>query len=444
MIERPSLGLAAIFGLALSIRLFALFATEPTLPAGDEWDYFRRAVNLAQGNPAADPSGRAPALIALYAAVFELFHPWALLARGVNTLLGSALVLPVYVLGRALGRERVGLLAALIVALYPTFIAFSHFLWAEPLYMLLVTSGTALLLLDLEQRAYWKLALAGFAFGLSALSKESGVLFPVVAVGWLWVREWREGRSAALRAGVIALVFCLTIAPRVIQINEPGAPFALITRTTAMNLYVGNNPFGAGTAMEHYSTLSPDRLEAEAKARELALQYIERRMPWWPFEKVAKQLPNFFTPNSFAIRRLLMPAGDPGNWGYRFRWDPGQRMEVRVALVAVCLLAYVTVTLSGVAGLILSRRQAAASLFSLFIASQIAPSIVTFAMSRFRLPSMAFLAVGAASLWLLGRGAEGDWAAASARRRVLAVGVCALVGVLIAVGYESVLRSTGR
>jgi hypothetical protein len=185
-------------------------------------------------------------------------------------------------------------------------------------------------------------------------------------------------------------------------------------------------------------------VEAEAQARALALQYIRNRMPWWPMEKVAKQVPNFFTPNNFAIRRLLMPAGDPGNWGYRFRWEIGQRRGLRIAAVVVGLVAYVGMTLAGVAGLILSRRRAVSSLFLLFIASQIAPSIVTFAMSRFRLPSMLFFAIGAAGALLLAPGPEGDWAAASPRRRALAVGFCVLVGILIAMGYESVLRSTGR
>jgi 4-amino-4-deoxy-L-arabinose transferase-like glycosyltransferase len=444
LVARPALGLAAILGLALAIRLLALFASEPTLPAGDEWDYFRRAVNLARGKVSGDPTGRAPGVILLYAGLFELFHPWAFLAKAMNTLLGSLLVLPVYVLGRSFGGERVGLLAALLVAVYPPFVAFSHFLWAEPLYMLLLVSAMSLLVWDLERPALWKLGAAGVVFGLSALCKESGALFPLVAAGWLLARERADGWGAALRAGAVVAAFALTLLPRVIQINEPGAPLALITRTTSMNLYVGNNPFGAGTAMEHYAELSPNRVEAEAQARALALQYIHNRMPWWPFEKIAKQVPNFFTPNNFAIRRLLMPAGDPGNWGYRFRWEIGQRRELRVAAVVACVIAYLTVTLTGVAGLILSRRRAVSALFMLFIASQIVPSIITFSMSRFRLPSMLFFAIGSAGIMLLGPGPGGDWAAASPRRRMLAAGSCALVGILIAMGYESVLRSTGR
>jgi 4-amino-4-deoxy-L-arabinose transferase-like glycosyltransferase len=436
--------MAVVFGLALSIRVIALHAAEPTLPAGDEWDYFRRAVRFARGQPSADPAGRAPGVIVLYGSVFRVFHPWVYLAKATNVVLSSLLVLPVYALGRSLGDRRVGLLAALLVALYPTFIAFSHFLWAEPLYMLLAASGTALIAWDLEHPSLWKLGAAGVLLGASALCKESGLLFPLAAAAWLLVRERSDWPRAALRAGVLVGLFGLTLLPRVVQINEPGQPLALITRTTSMNLYVGNSPHGAGAAMERYGELGPTRIEAEAAARAMAVRDIRSRLPGWPLEKVAKQLPGFFTPNNFAIRRLLMPAGDPGNWGYRFRWEIGQRMPLRVAGVVVCLLAYCAITLAGVPGLILARRRAQATLFMLFIASQLVPSIITFSMSRFRLPSMLFLAVGAAGLLVLGRGDDGDIATASRRRRAVAAGSCLLVGVLISLGYESVLQSTGR
>lgn len=345
------------------IRLLALYASQPTLPAGDEWDYVRRAVWLANGRSLVDDAARAPGPIYLYAAVFRLFQPWLLLAKGANVLLGSAVVLPIFYLGRSLGGVRVGLVAAALAAGYPTFIAFSHFLWSEPLYVFLLVSGVALLAWDLERPAVWKLAAAGFVLGLSALSKESGLLFPLLAVLYLAWQDRRQIGRAAVRSACLVGVFALTLLPWALEINRPGLPFALVTRTSYMNLYIGNHAVSTGHGMQQYPTLAPTRLEAEAVAREIALANIARRMPWWPLEKIRSEVPRFFTPTSFAVRRLLMPPGDEGNWGYRFRWSIGNRRGPRVAASAVVVASYVTVTLAGVVGLVLSRRRRLVGLF---------------------------------------------------------------------------------
>ena len=42
-------------------------------------------------------------------------------------------------------------------------------------------------------------------------------------------------------------------------------------------------------------------------------------------------------------------------------------------------------------------------LFGLFIASQLAPAVITFSMTRFRLPAMLAFATGAAALMITGR-----------------------------------------
>ena len=61
-------------------------------------------------------------------------------------------------------------------------------------------------------------------------------------------------------------------------------------------------------------------------------------------------------------------------------------------------------------------------------------------MSRFRVPAMLFLLLGAASLCVWGRR---DWRAASGRRRAAALVCVTVMAGLVAMGYESVLRSTG-
>ncbi len=445
--QRPNATLLLICAGALALRLFALWLAEPTSLAGDEFDYFKRAVAFARGEPHPDPAGRAPLAIAVYGTVFKLFHPWGQLAKATNAVFGALLVLPVHGLARAYAGDRAGWLAASMVALYPGFIAFSIALWSEPVFMLLVTTAMLALVQALAAASAghagaW-LAFAGALFGLGALAKESALLLPFAMAVYYALRCRRQqvgrARSPMLGAALLLCAFGLVIAPRVIAINERGAPLALITRTSYMNLYVGNSPHGEGLAMRHYTQLGDDRVAAERRAREIAVRDISARMPAWPFEKAARQLPRFFKPGSFAVRRLHTPHGDPGRWGYGFRWSWLERPAVRIGLVVVVVLAYLAVLLPGAAGLVLSRKTELSGLFALFIVIQILPSILPFSMCRFRLPSMVFFIVGAASLVSMGRS---DWRVASPQRRGFALGTVATLLLLVSMGYESALVAT--
>jgi len=439
--RQPVRWLGGIFAAALLLRGLALWLTLDTPAAGDEPELYMRSVRLAWGGGFADDAGRAPGLLVFYAAAFHLLETAPFAAKLANGLVSSLTVLPIYAIGRRFGGSQVGLLAAAGVAFYPTFVAFSHFLWSAPLYMLLVAWGVAILLRAVDEpRPIW-LAAAGVVLGASALVKEAGLLFPLAAVAWVVWRERDDVARAALRTGVLTSAIVLTLAPWVIHVNEPGQPFVLVTRTGSMNLFIGNHPLSHGHGMREYPNLGATRLDVERVARERAWAEIRERMPGWPLEKLATEVPRFFTPTSFAVRRLLAAPDDPGGWGYRFRFAWGDRRDARVAAVVPVVASYGVVALAGVAGLVLAQRRDLATLFGLFIASQIAPSVVTFAMSRFRLASMLFLILGAAAFAASGRRDIGE---ASLARRATAVGTVLLVLLFICMDYRAVLESTGR
>lgn len=440
----PRAAIASVFAAALLIRLVAFALTHRTLPAGDEVELFVRAARGVLGPPIEDDAARAPGLLVFYEAVFRMFGVQVAVAKLANCVVSALTVLPIAVIGRRFGGDRVALASAIAVAVFPDYIAFSHFLWPAPLYILLVTTAVALLVAFADRRdrlAPIAFAGAGALLAASALVKESGLLFPPVAALWLAWRH-REDRGQALRSGgLVAATAALVLLPWVIGLQRPDQPFALVTRTGYMNLFVGNHPRGHGVAMLEYPELAPTRLEAEQIAKQRAFAEIRRRMPLWPLEKIASEVPRFFTPTSFAVRRLWLPPDAPGGWGYRMSFPWLDRPVARAVAVAVVVLAYLITIGFGAAGLVLARRRDLSALFALFIASQIAPSIPTFAMSRFRLASMAFLLLGAASLCVNGRV---DWRAASPRRRIAAGASAALLLGLAALDYGSVLESTGR
>jgi 4-amino-4-deoxy-L-arabinose transferase-like glycosyltransferase len=446
-LELPWLGLILLSALAL--RISVLMAIEPTPLAGDETDYYRRAVHLVSDGRMESLGGRAPGNEFFFAALFRLFGISTLVARFGNVVLSAASVVPIYALGRQLGGGRTGLVAAALTALYPNFIAYSHYLWAEPLYILLVTSGLALLGSQRGRPALWRSAVAGLLFGVAALAREVGVVFPLFGAAWLYFVSRAEPGKAAARSGLLLAAFALVLVPWTLHLNAGREDFALVTRTFYMNLYKGNvepqrvdgeeRPVGL---RKSYWSLGRGRIEAERGARVLAFDAIEQRMPWWPAEKLIEQLPRFFTPTSFAVRRLLMAQDELeplGSWRYRFRWARIDTPVLRWFLVGVAVTGYVAMAVAGVGGLILARCGTAAGLLALFAMAQIGPTLVTFALSRFRLATMAVLIVGAATLV---RRDGNPWTAATPGRRRAAVAGMAILMAVILCRYQDALRST--
>jgi 4-amino-4-deoxy-L-arabinose transferase-like glycosyltransferase len=446
-LELPWLGLILLS--ALTLRISVLIAIEPTPLAGDEADYYRRAVHLVSDGRMESLGGRAPGNEFFFAALFRLFGISTLVARVGNVALSAATVVPIYVLGRQLGGGRTGLVAAALAALYPNFIAYSHYLWAEPLYILLATSGLALLGSQQGRPALWRSALAGLLFGVAALTREVGVVFPLLGAAWLYFVSRAEPAKAAARSGLLVAVFALVLVPWTLHLNAGREDFALVTRTFYMNLFKGNvepqrvdGEERPGGLRKQYWSLGRSRIEAERGARAVAFDAIERRMPWWPVEKLIEQLPRFFTPTSFAVQRLLVEQDAPeprGSWRYRFRWARVDTPVLRWLLVGIAIAGYIAMAVAGVGGLILARNSAAAGLLALFAMAQIAPTLVTFALSRFRLATMAVLIIGAA---VLARRDGSPWTAASPGRRRAAVAGMAILMAAILCRYQDALRST--
>lgn len=426
---------------ALALRLLALAAVWPTPLAGDELDYFWRAAERLQGVEPQDLGLRPPAMEFFYAPLMQVFGVSPAAPRLANVVLSVATLFPLHALGRALGGDRTGLAAAAIAAVYPNFVAFSHYLWSETLYVFLTITALALVARAVERRSPARLATAGLLFGLSALTRVVGLgLAPLVAA-WLLSRERglllrgtaAERARTLVGPGLLLVAVAAAILPWTFELNRNGEPFALISRTTWLNMFIGNGePVRGIPPVNYYETLGETRAEKEAAAREIVLPVIAARMPWWPFEKLATELPNFFTPTSFAVRRLLMPEDHSFRlnrpWSYQLAFETDYEDTLRRAAAAAIVAAYAALALAGAAGLVLAPGSPLRQLLLVFLLSQVAPPLLTFAVSRFRLASMMVLALFAAWLFTHGRDA---WREASSVRRWTTVAACALMAGMI-------------
>ena len=396
----------AIVALAFAIRAFALWLIADIPTVNDENLHLMAALKAAHGQALGDAAGKAPGATLFYALIAWSLEGSLQAMRIANVVVSSLTAGGLYAVGHLVAGRRAGVAAGVGAAFYPTFVGFSHYLWAETLYVFFVVLALWALL-DFRRSVRWsRLVIAGVALGSAALTREVGLGLTGLLAAFVW---WEGGlRRGAARAAVLLALAGAVIAPWSWYLHGVTGDFALVTRTTWLNLYVGNeDPKVQGLVvrplMHQYYELGETRSEREAEARRRTLQAIWGRMPWWPFEKLV-ELRDLFAPTSIPVRRLLAPENprgpqlDFGRWRYDFEFDALNSQPARVAAAALVSGVYVAVAVLGVVGLILLRDRTAARLMATVVLAHVAPVLLAFGSTRFRVPVEPILLLGTACL----------------------------------------------
>ena len=202
-VRTPLLFLAAIFGIAATLRLVGI---EYGLPFGgllnpDEQNIVPRAWKMVHGGGPDPHWFDYPSLVLYVLAPFQAWQdqPSYLTARLVIAAFGVGGVAAAWWLGRAAYGRTAGLVAAAVVAVETIGVAYSHMAVTDMPMTALITVSLALLVTG---RLEW----AGVAAGLAASAKYPAVflLVPLVVAGW---RHWRR---LAVAVGLAVLAFFAT------------------------------------------------------------------------------------------------------------------------------------------------------------------------------------------------------------------------------------------
>jgi dolichyl-phosphate-mannose-protein mannosyltransferase len=218
---RPRFGtaLVAIAALGLAARLlYALVVMHDVPVGGDGLEFHILANQLGAGDgyiqplivsPSHVPTADKPPLYPLLLAVPSLLGWKTLVAhRVVSCLMGAALVVAVGLLGRRVGGERVGLLAAAIAALYPLLVVLDGSVRSESLYAPLV-AGLLLGVYRLTDRpSVWRAVAVGAVLGLAVLVRSEAVLLGVLLLA---AAAARLPSGQRLRPIVVAAVVALLV-----------------------------------------------------------------------------------------------------------------------------------------------------------------------------------------------------------------------------------------
>ena len=193
-----------------------------------------------QGNPTAHwPPGYPMTLAPLY----YLFDNNTLSAPMLNVALGGATVVLVYLLGSRLFNRRVGLTAALLLALFPNQVFFSSLTLTETLFTtILVLILVLVVYLMLGQRAprLWQVGLIGALIGYAALVRGESLLLIAFIVPALLLR-WRSWRRVLTYAAVLLVGMAVIIAPWTVRNVVRMKSFILISTSGAEAFWVGHH-----------------------------------------------------------------------------------------------------------------------------------------------------------------------------------------------------------
>lgn len=420
--------LLILIAAAFLVRLVALIAAWDINCSNDECHYLFLSSRLADGQGFQSHAGHywPPGYITFLAAHFKLGMGIEG-ARITQVFLSTLLVPLAFIMGREAAREagitngeRVGLLAGAFIAFHPTLIAYSHYLWSETLFLPLFTGGLILVHRCIRRQSAAVALTAGLVLGAATLVKALPLyLVPVLAL-WLFVSLPAGRRLAPAVALVLGLV--LVVGPWAARNFVVLDRMVLLETTSGKNLVRGNNNINPanwdwGTSRSTHGVVirsgcgkEENLVDLDACLMEYGLQGISRN-PGRFIRDAGTKLADLANPTSFLVRHIR--SGTYGEW------------PVPLAHAAVTLIALFHMSLMGLAIIGWTRHSGHwRQIVVLLVLYVVAIHLVMFAMSRFRLPLVVPLAVGAAL-------ALAPAVTANAGRRLNHILAAALLGILL-------------
>jgi 4-amino-4-deoxy-L-arabinose transferase-like glycosyltransferase len=396
--------LAAIFVVALVVRLGFLLAygiDAPMADWGDDTHYDQIARSLVFDGIYQD-LWFPPGYSLLLSAIYFFFGPSLIAVRIVQAVLGATTCCVTYLLGRRLFDDRVGWVAAVLLAGYPSHIYMSWRIMAETLFILLVLLGVYVAS-NLPDRPRRRDAVRlGLALGFMTIVKSNLVVFPPALLAWLAFRSRTNARAFRRILLAAAVFLALSSATLVSNLIASSGEIGVLAANAGHTLWWSNNPYSDGyfyapeeqeeaPIIEHFGMTDAfseaGRLERDRLYRTLAIRWALEN-PITIVKLAARKLANAFGP--FPHAAVL--SGNPlASWTYALTWLlmlPFALMGLRASLkqCARCRPAH------------------------LLIASYVAMVLIYYGTPRFT------VTISPVILVLVARGAVGAWEAMTRTR----------------------------
>jgi 4-amino-4-deoxy-L-arabinose transferase-like glycosyltransferase len=430
--------LLLILGLAFVVRLTALGPVHAGGYTSDEREYSSMAHRLAGGGEFVDSNGerstRSPLFPFALAGILKSFGGRLIIPELVGCVLGTLVVLLVYLLGMSVWNMRqAALISAGVTAVYPGLVIYSALLQTETLYIVFFLLALLAASRAAKAPAGLTMITLGIVGGLAALTRAVFAgFFPLLLLLILWER--RHAWRSSLAPLVLALVvFCLVLAPWTARNYAVHHAVIPISSGGGNSLLTGNNPFATGT----WRTAEGFDLWYEARAREMGVEDVDRLPEVQKSTLSGKIALDYIFSHPLEVARLLVKKS------YVYWIYPITHSDSDIPVQAVAVGCDFILLLGSVLGILAAGNQGAwrmplyVAMFFFFVTQ-----VVLHAEARFRLPVVPLLGVlfggGLASL-IDGGGAHtlispGRTRTAFGAAALLITAIYVLTGVLFVTG----------
>lgn len=248
--SRAWLGLALVTALGAILRIIWLNMVD-TQPVTDFHWYFERAAEMAKNMgyqvdgqfTAYWPVGYPGALSLL----FRITGPNVWAAKIFQLCWTTACIPLTFWIAQRLFRSHLtAFIAALIVAIHPSFIAYTGILASEPLFTGLSLWGSLVLLKARDDRR--KLLWGGVLFGLAALVRPQAIVVPLIVLAAAWFIDDKPVRSFAFwRAAGLTMVAAIAVmSPWLVRCWVVFGEPVFVSTNGGDNLLIGANEKAEG------------------------------------------------------------------------------------------------------------------------------------------------------------------------------------------------------
>ena len=265
--------------LALMIRLIYLVELRQTafftVVIGDGKEYDRWAQQIAGGHwLGSEVFYQSPSYPYFLAIIFAFGGHHLIVARVAQAILGAISCVLLGYAAKEFFNQRAGIIAALLLAIYPPAIFFDGLIQKSSLDLFLVTAMLVVLAKFQRQHTWKWLALAGLALGALIVNRENARVFYPILLAWLLLYFRTEGLRRRLRWAAILTIFTAAVLLPIASRNYyVGGEFLISTSQLGPNLYIGNHPGAQGS----YEPLVAGHGNAEferSDAKQLAEQAV--------------------------------------------------------------------------------------------------------------------------------------------------------------------------
>ncbi len=237
-----------------AVALRAIAALTRQMIQLDETAYVRMAENLAAGRGLLDITGLtathfSPLPSFYIAGLAVLVRNYVFAGYAVVAIFGGLILIPTYLLGRDLAGERVGLMAAALMAVTPIFVDYSSLIYSESVYIFFLLMGILFGYRMLRTSRAGHGVAAGAALGLAYLANPSAIfyLFALAALAMIVAAVRKIPRLLPGTLIPFLLVFAVFAVPYVVFLHSQTGQWSYNGKLNAGNVYSSQHNITANT-----------------------------------------------------------------------------------------------------------------------------------------------------------------------------------------------------